>query len=120
MTVLTEPVPASLLFSVLAFAAIRFGVDVATVAPPPRANNPDDRVRVASVGATLCCAQFTKSASAGPARTRETKIDPRLLDIKISNRECVVFDELAARLDLITHEDAEQLVGGHRIVDFDL
>src|SRR5205807_1447917 len=41
-------------------------------------------------------------------------------DIEIGNREGVLLDELAARLDLISHERHEDIVGGERVLDLHL
>src|SRR5690606_29004488 len=38
-------------------------------------------------------------------------------DIEVGDLQCVVFDELAARLDHVAHQRAEDLVGGHRVLD---
>src|SRR6476659_4742821 len=41
----------------------------------------------------------------------------QLLDIQIRDLERVLLDELAARLDLVAHEDGEDVVCGDRVLD---
>src|SRR5256885_4085489 len=41
-------------------------------------------------------------------------------DVEVGDRQSVLLDELAARLDLITHEGREDIVGGHRVLDLHL
>jgi uncharacterized protein YlaN (UPF0358 family) len=42
------------------------------------------------------------------------------LDIQISDIQRVVFDEFAARFDLVAHQDGEDLISLDGIVDADL
>ena len=46
--------------------------------------------------------------------------DVRVSDVEIADVECVVFDELAPRLDLITHQRREHLIGLGVILGADL
>src|SRR5256885_17088897 len=41
-------------------------------------------------------------------------------DVEIGDRERVLLDEFAARLDLVTHERREDIVCGHRVLDLHL
>src|SRR6266513_731271 len=38
-------------------------------------------------------------------------------DVEVGDRQSVLLDELAARLDLVPHEGREDIVGGHRVLD---
>ena len=42
------------------------------------------------------------------------------LDVQILHVERIILDELAARLDRITHQDRKNLVGLNRIINLDL
>src|SRR5580658_3834954 len=50
------------------------------------------------------------------ARDQRPRLDARL-DIQIGDRQCIFFNELAARLDLISHARREDLIRGHRVLD---
>jgi len=45
---------------------------------------------------------------------------PTPLHVQVPRFQGVLLDELAARLDLVAHQDAEQVVGGPRVVHADL
>ena len=41
-------------------------------------------------------------------------------DVEVLDLECVFFDELAARFDIVPHEGREQVVGSDGILEADL
>ena len=42
------------------------------------------------------------------------------LDVQVGDGKCVLFDELAARCHVLTHQRGENLFGLHRILELDL
>src|SRR5437763_7189775 len=55
-----------------------------------------------------------------PGGQDRLRTDPAGSDIEIGDREGVLLDELAARLDLISHERHEDVVGGECVLDLHL
>src|SRR6185503_3224621 len=47
------------------------------------------------------------------------RLSPNISHVEVAHVERILFDELPARLDLVAHQHAEELVGAHRIVDSD-